>query len=294
MKTFHRFLDQIQHIVEKLNEGRITHKTTAEEFTECVKRSVKVNIQNVADYFYGPLDQDFSEKTTPNIMPPWDYFWMEYNLPTSILNKGYCGHYGGLHSKSMEADGIFLNSLHSLFNSDFSNVLVGQSSFKIGRDGSMLDMYGNESEKRYNLAVVSLDKNNLVSDDIRKAQSEYLDNVLRPVLLAICFCHCKNVEVVKNPIEPELRKAWAKKGRFPVDKFYTLSISPIKRILSEAMKSNQCGGAKALHICRGHFKDFRNHGLFGKHKGMFWWDMNLRGSSKYGTIKKDYQIKTRI
>jgi hypothetical protein len=48
----------------------------------------------------------------------------------------------------------------------------------------------------------------------------------------------------------------------------------------------------ALHICRGHFKDYREgSGLFDKFRGMYWWDMHTRGSSKLGEIRKDYDVK---
>jgi len=48
---------------------------------------------------------------------------------------------------------------------------------------------------------------------------------------------------------------------------------------------------QALHICRGHFKDYRDSGLFGKHFGIYWWDMHMRGSKEYGEIVKDYEIE---
>ena len=47
---------------------------------------------------------------------------------------------------------------------------------------------------------------------------------------------------------------------------------------------------KALHICRGHFKDFSNHGLFGKYRGTYWWPMHTRGSSDNGLVVKDYRV----
>jgi hypothetical protein len=47
---------------------------------------------------------------------------------------------------------------------------------------------------------------------------------------------------------------------------------------------------QALHICRGHFKDYRQSGLFGRHKGVFWWDMAARGSAEQGIVDKDYRI----
>ncbi len=46
-----------------------------------------------------------------------------------------------------------------------------------------------------------------------------------------------------------------------------------------------------MHIVRGHFKDYRNGGgLFGKLKGLYWWDMHVAGDISNGQIVKDYSI----
>jgi hypothetical protein len=47
---------------------------------------------------------------------------------------------------------------------------------------------------------------------------------------------------------------------------------------------------QALHMVRGHFKHFDDHPLFGKHRGMFWWPMTLRGSSDAGITAKSYEV----
>ena len=49
---------------------------------------------------------------------------------------------------------------------------------------------------------------------------------------------------------------------------------------------------KALHICRGHFKDFREgRGLFGRTKGLFWWDAQVRGTIDAGISDHEYNVK---
>jgi hypothetical protein len=46
-----------------------------------------------------------------------------------------------------------------------------------------------------------------------------------------------------------------------------------------------------MHICRGHFKDFTEKGLFGdqKMKGTFWWHSYVRGTP-HRVMFKDYNI----
>ena len=59
-------------------------------------------------------------------------------------------------------------------------------------------------------------------------------------------------------------------------------------------KANAAGadiGQSPLHICRGHFKDYRESGLFGKVKGIFWWDQYVRGDLENGAVVKDYNVK---
>ena len=66
------------------------------------------------------------------------------------------------------------------------------------------------------------------------------------------------------------------------------------RILDTEGGIGRGGGLKqALHICRGHFKDYRDgRGLFGKHKGLYWWEQNVRGSIEQGVHIKDYRVRT--
>jgi len=73
--------------------------------------------------------------------------------------------------------------------------------------------------------------------------------------------------------------------------------------LDDAIRTNAEGPAsasdetgvsiqKALHICRGHFKDYRKSGLFGKIAGIFWWDQHARGSADCGIVKSTHVIET--
>lgn len=67
----------------------------------------------------------------------------------------------------------------------------------------------------------------------------------------------------------------------------------MKKIIKTEGNVDEVGLKRALHICRGHFKNYSNgKGLFGKYKGLYWWDMNLRGNSENGTVVKDYKVLT--
>lgn len=108
-------------------------------------------------------------------------------------------------------------------------------------------------------------------------------------LLAITFMHCKNVTI--NDVPSEIRKPKSKKrGERPARlSFHQLEIRPLTRAIREGTSSGD-GAKKALHICRGHFKEFTSKGLFGKHLGLFWWDSHLRGTLARGIVEKEYVV----
>lgn len=111
-----------------------------------------------------------------------------------------------------------------------------------------------------------------------------------PALLAICFMHCKNVRHVEHKPKLASGKGW-KQTTSPKLTYYTLEIDPMKETLRREGNVETVGLAKALHICRGHFKDYRASGLFGKIKGIFWWGPALRGTPEAGTVVKDYAVE---
>lgn len=84
----------------------------------------------------------------------------------------------------------------------------------------------------------------------------------------------------------------ASKRKQPLINWKTLRIEPVKEILKTKGGIDSNGLKKALHICRGHFKDYTNGGgLFGKYTGLYWWEMHTRGDSKQGAVMKDYAVQ---
>jgi hypothetical protein len=110
--------------------------------------------------------------------------------------------------------------------------------------------------------------------------------------LATSFMHCKNVRVEKSPAIPEkLRRARERNGKFPLFRHHTVVIDPSRPTAGSVANGEGEGSAQALHICRGHFKDFRERGLFGRKKGVYWWPMHARGSAANGSVGKDYEVR---
>jgi hypothetical protein len=128
-----------------------------------------------------------------------------------------------------------------------------------------------------------------------KVYHDLMWRLLPPALLTLSFIHCRNVEIIEHDPTPtrQLRRQSQRRQEqtgFPLIRFRTIQIEPIKRVLHEEGRIHEVGLAQALHICRGHFKDFREGpGLFGKHHDVYWWNDHRRGTLEQGAILKDYK-----
>jgi hypothetical protein len=112
-----------------------------------------------------------------------------------------------------------------------------------------------------------------------------------PTLFGVSLLHCKNVEMVERKTSAETNKYRKRKGKRPLIEFKTLMIDSARKILKYEGESNKIGLKRALHICRGHFRDYREgRGLFGRYKGLYWVPMHTRGDEKVGIIEKDYKV----
>lgn len=122
---------------------------------------------------------------------------------------------------------------------------------------------------------------------------EWQGPVLLP-LLTLSFMNCKNVTLHSVCPSERLNHALLKRGRTPHLTYKVLDIHPMKRILATEGRISEVGLQKALHICRGHFKNFDNRPLFGKLRGQYWWDAHVRGDIKSGVVIKDYNVLAEV
>jgi hypothetical protein len=111
-------------------------------------------------------------------------------------------------------------------------------------------------------------------------------------LMSLCFLHAKNVTIQKSaPPTPHQAKAWRKKNK-PFFRYHTITIDQRHTRVVGGGGAHGTHGSPAVHICRGHFKRFTaEKPLLGKHVGVYWWPMMLRGSKEQGVVVKDYAIK---
>ena len=106
---------------------------------------------------------------------------------------------------------------------------------------------------------------------------------------AWAFASCKNVEF--REVHPSTRKP--KRMKDPSRVVYR------ELVLSGGVRSrvSPAPGSKrietrgtALHLVRGHFKDYSGSGLFGRPQlsGTYWWAPHVAGDQNYGTVLKSY------
>lgn len=109
-----------------------------------------------------------------------------------------------------------------------------------------------------------------------------------PSLMALTFMACKNVTVREGELA-EVKQRVVAGQRIPQVKYKVLEIQPMIKVMRDAAVGIT-GKKSPLHVCRGHFKDYRERGLFGKVKGIYWWDHHVRGNADEGVVFKDYSV----
>lgn len=122
-------------------------------------------------------------------------------------------------------------------------------------------------------------------------QEGFLLPVIYPLLYAISLLHCKNVTTRDAAEAPaKVKAARAKRGR-PYIHYKELVVKPMRKEVASQTDGDESPIKRALHICRGHFKDYRESGLFGKYHDIYWWEMHVRGSQEVGEVRKSYKVK---
>lgn len=150
-------------------------------------------------------------------------------------------------------------------------------------------------------AIINWDnRGTLTSVDMTTAMRSDVDpfialdvNSFRRALLALAFCHCKNVvrRDVTDSLAPPAK--WLRRQKVPEIRYHVLDINPMKEVLRTEGGIESNGLKKALHICRGHFVTYtEERPLFGKVTGTFWKPSHVRGNAERGIVDKDYRLRS--
>jgi len=106
------------------------------------------------------------------------------------------------------------------------------------------------------------------------------------VLFAWALLECRNVETVE--IHPSTRRTDRRSDPMRVV-YRELKINTAPAVARRAV-GDEHGHGMALHIVRGHFKEYDGKGLFGRYKGRWWFGQHVAGDRDYGTVLKSYAL----
>lgn len=106
---------------------------------------------------------------------------------------------------------------------------------------------------------------------------------------------CKNVAGEDWVIPDALKRARQRRNKPPLTTYKTLVITLPKTGKTIPLNTHaavkEASESRALHAVAGHYADYREKGLFGRYKGIFWIPAHIRGAEDSGQIVKTYQAK---
>jgi len=295
---------------------RLIDQTPDAELRAVLESAELIICDNVADYLYkeNPREDWNLAKDFPNLAPPFPRMFLEWAAPRHIISEKYGNvkipetvRRYGLMLFSIEVESIDeMIEWAKEHGQDWQVELFR----KIKGTGMPLRWVCNGllfAEDTQGIGLfcdamwgVSNDGSPIMPDDrIRVKVPKGLDDERLVAgwffvpFLTLSFMHCKNVIVQQVDHPPKLQKARVRRGKRPLITYHILEVHPIRKILESEGEAHKTGLKKALHICRGHFKDYmEGPGLFGKVHGIFWWDAHVRGHKKHGMVLKDYDVET--
>lgn len=303
-------------IIENLCAGRIRIREDiqpllmrdgyANELSQLVRRSTKVDATNVAQFWAGSSQQVWDLKDYPCCAPPWDLFtvfWREppvsewntagRELPEPLGQETE----SAFLAKATETAGLTRERVRQLVG------LNGQLEVPLMESKWLI-------EGEYFLQIHGVPRfwparfYAFVRGDgrlIHHAAAPYAHGwgdalqhamaTMGPLYLAVSFANCRNVTQGEHVIEKRGAK-FKKRSRCPRITYKTLEIDGQKKVMAEAVEESGGSIQKALHICRGHFATYTDEApMFGKHTGTFWVPMHTRGKRSQGRVIKDYHVK---
>lgn len=272
-----------------------------------------ITVDNVAEYYYRGTDQEDWDikRDFPNLAPPYPMFWMEHTLPDNLRSEKYGVMDFGFVGKRAKVGALYiavdpsqakLEKMHEgdelpegtrwLYLIEMFEYwgIAGRDEFPEGPLGTYMlcvDEQGRLLGQPWTQGFFDPDDPE-VCQYIQAAMC-----FLHPHLLAISFMHCKNVVIEDNVTPEKLAKRTFERHGYRPAPHKTLVIEPLKQVLRHEGGSEKHGLAKAMHICRGHFKDYRQgKGLFGKLHQLVWHPFTVRGTQGDKPAPREIKVKT--
>lgn len=301
MRLLERYIDTIRPLLPPPGEGD----------------PVPVDITPAARWFYSESDREHWDvrEDFPVVVPPWGRCWLEYvnprqvrsgdatvTLPAREVRVG-AALSSGLIPESERRMWERLEPMDGFIDEEVRHIRERQlrAAREEGCEITWLVMaklfYGDDHELREGPAIsFYLDQRGQVMPEFaglvayNVAEASLVPGHLFPFLFALSLMHCKNVTVEPVEVPPKVTRARAKRQLPPV-RYHTIVIEPMRRRTLAEPGPRGSAAKRAMHIVRGHFKDYRESGLFGRYHGIYWWDMAVRGDVEAGRVVQQFRVR---
>jgi hypothetical protein len=286
-------MDLLTRLVKEAKSLRsgVFHEDATRNFQNHIREAMPIRIQNVANYLYSETDQeDFDwDRDFPNIAPPWPKFFMWFKAPPFIRSEGRTFPNPAAGSEmaylflAQQVDGDpkarwGVNCFYWI--SGPAMTLCQMVVFKASPHGAYVPFDDRIPSTRLSVMqspILRWPDGHEIDPEAQRQGQENITSTLTPGLLAISFCHCKNVTLKTEKVADKVVAKRTRQHGWSPTEIHELQIAPMQKTLRDAAGTDL---KRSLHICRGHFKDYRDgRGLFGKFRGMFWWDFRLKDTS---------------
>lgn len=256
-------------------------------------------IDNVADYFYSSEQEYWDLRDHfPNLAPPYPVFWAEHRMVTKI-HSAECG---DTNIGALVPRGRIGMLIHGIDPKDARGEIPENTRWVLWCELFVdYNQPGVTAMGPHGSVFLCLDEHGVIIERpwMQTLADEMDAHIMRgymtffnPCFLAMSFLHCKNVTVVENEVPKPLAKKYRARTGVQPCRYKTLIIEPLKQILRREGGSDRVGVQKALHICRGHFRDYREgRGLFGKYHQLVWTPSVVRGSKGTSVPPREIEVK---
>jgi hypothetical protein len=253
------------------------------------EKPIIVDITSVAECAGSDIRKLFSSGSAPAAYKlPWPHVWFEFSLPDGIRERI------GIALRIVSKDRCRANiteiersRVDQVIDAAYCMSFHGEKPTWVGWSQCFRDKDGKSIRTDFGVA----DEINLNEPKSLERKKASILVLWKYVDVALTFLSCKNV-VAETQRFPESKKR--KHTIHDTDVVYKklVVLLPGQRQSGNGNKADPQNNVR-LHVCRGHFADHRERGLFGKEhlRGIYWVPMHVKGSKEVGEVVKHYELR---
>lgn len=260
-------------------------KEYMDDFYEVFSMAAPINVSCVARGLSGYKKRLYAGDF---MHPPFKNMWMEWEGP-GLQMKNVAALIKTVKFEDGEDGGVVCRTTIII-----NNIIVAELTYGVFANGRLI------TRKQTRLRIPEIAKELEGNDDlpclyVKPIMAEGVANyVMAVIYLSIEFLNASNVFCVPNNYPERISKyitsRTKKKKQY---KYYTLEVKS-KRLIDNSLQDLSLGhNTTRMHVVKGHYRDYRDRGLFGKLFVRIFIPSFVRGNLDYGAIIKDYKLNPR-